>query len=69
MFNRMCGLHRAAFWETRGWEKLVRARVAKAEKRRVRKLEEWWQEERKRTPFALLDDAPAELRPGKKQRP
>ena len=41
MFNRMCGLHRAAFWETQDWENLKRARAAKAEKRRRRKLEGW----------------------------
>jgi hypothetical protein len=58
----MCGLHRAAFWETQGWENLKRARAAKAEKCRQRKLEEWKREEWKRTPYALLDDPPQELR-------
>jgi hypothetical protein len=58
----MCGLHRAAFGETQGWENLVRARAAKAEKRRLRLLEEWKREELRRTPFALLDDPPEELR-------
>ena len=61
MFNRMCGLHRAAFWATQDFPNLERARAAKAEKRRQRKLEEWRREELKRTPFALLDEPPAEL--------
>jgi hypothetical protein len=42
---------------------LVVARAAKAEKRRLRKLEEWKREELRRTPFALLNDPPEELRP------
>ena len=67
MFNRMCGLHRAAFWATQGFPNLERARAAKAEKRRQRKLEEWRREELKRTPFALLDEPPAELAMSKKQ--
>jgi hypothetical protein len=62
-FNRMCGLHRAAFWRTQGFPNLVLARAAKAEKRRLRLIEEWKQKERKRTPFGNLDDIPAELRP------
>jgi hypothetical protein len=41
----------------------VRARAAKAEKNRLRKLEEWKRAELRRTPFAALDDVPAELRP------
>ena len=52
MFNRMCGLHRAAFWETQDWENLKRARAAKAEKRRRRKLEGWQRAELERTPYA-----------------
>ena len=44
---------------------MVRARAAKAEKRRLRLLEEWKREELRRTPFALLDDPPEELRPKK----
>jgi hypothetical protein len=56
-----------AFWETQGWENLVRARAAKAEKRRLRKLEEWKQAELRRTPYALLDDPPEELRPVKRR--
>jgi len=67
MFNRMCGLHRAAFWATQDFPNLERARAAKAEKRRQRKLEEWRREELKRTPFALLDEPPAELAMSKKQ--
>ena len=66
-FNRMCGLHRAAFWATQDFPNLERARAAKAEKRRQRKLEEWRREELKRTPFALLDEPPAELAMSKKQ--
>lgn len=57
----MCGLHRARFWSQQGFPNLVLAREAKAEKRRQRKLEEWKREELKRTPFALLDEPPAEL--------
>jgi len=34
----------------------------------LEKLEEWKQQERARTPFALLDDPPAELRPVKSRR-
>jgi len=67
MFNRMCGLHRAAFWATQDFPNLERARAAKAEKRRQRKLEEWRREELKRTPFALLDEPPAELAMSKKR--
>jgi hypothetical protein len=66
MFNRMCGLHRFRFWSQEGFPNLVRARAAKADKRRLRKLEEFKREERKRTPFALLDEPPAELRRRKK---
>ena len=44
---------------------MVRARAAKAEKRRLRLLEEWKREELRRTPFAILDEPPAELRPTK----
>ena len=57
------GLHRAAYWRQLGFPNLVLARAAKAEKRRKRKLEEWKQEERRRTPFALLDNPPSELAP------
>ena len=46
---------------------MVLARAAKAEKRRQRKLEEWRREELKRTPFALLDEPPAELAMSKKR--
>jgi hypothetical protein len=44
---------------------LVGARVAKANKRRLRLLEEWKREELRRTPFAILDEPPEELRPKK----
>ena len=44
---------------------MVRARTAKAEKRRQRLLGQWQREKLKRTPFALLDDPPEELRPTK----
>lgn len=37
------------------------ARAALANKVRLRLLKEWKQQELKRTPFALLDDPPAEL--------
>ena len=39
-----------------------------AEKVRLRRIEEWKREELKRTPFAILDDPPDELRPVKKPR-
>jgi len=55
------------FSATQGFPNLERARAAKAEKRRQRKLEEWRREELKRTPFALLDEPPAELAMSKKQ--
>jgi len=64
--NRLGGLHRAAFWRSLGFPNLVRARDAKAEKRRQRRLEEWKQQELKRTPFALLDDPPPEVSPVKR---
>ena len=41
---------------------MVLARAAKAEKRRLRLLEEWKREEWQRTPFAILDEPPDELR-------
>jgi hypothetical protein len=37
--------------------------VAKANKRRLRQLEEWKRKELQRTPFAILDEPPEELRP------
>jgi len=46
----------------------VRARAALANKVRLRRLEEWKREELRRTPFALLDDPPEELRPKKTTR-
>lgn len=63
MFDRMCGMHRARFWSQQGYPNLVRARAARAEKVRQRKLEEWKRAELKRTPYALLDDPSRELRP------
>jgi hypothetical protein len=45
------------------------ARAALANKVRLRRLEEWKREELRRTPFALLNDPPAELRPVKRSRP
>ena len=59
------GPKRAAFWRALGFPNLVRARAALANKVRLRRLEEWKREELKRTPFALLHDPPAELRPKK----
>jgi hypothetical protein len=63
--NRWKGQHRAAFWRKRGFPDLVRARPALANKVRLRRLEEWKREELRRTPFAILDEPPAELRPTK----
>jgi hypothetical protein len=60
--NRLGGLHRAAFWRALGFPNLVRARAALANKVRLRRLEEWKREELRRTPYALLDDPPPELR-------
>ena len=59
------GPKRAAFWCALGFPNLVRARAALANKVRLRRLEEWKREELMRTPFAILDDPPAELRPTK----
>ena len=44
---------------------MVRARAGLANKVRMRQLEECMREELRRTPFALLDDPPEELRPKK----
>ena len=44
---------------------MVRARAGLANKVRMRQLEECMREELRRTPFALLDDPPEELRPNK----
>jgi hypothetical protein len=68
-FNRMCGLHRAAFWATQDFPNLVRTRAAMARKREQRKLEEWQREELKRTPFAILDEPPPELAAVKRPHP
>ena len=59
------GPKRAAFWRALGFSNLVLARAAKAEKRRLRLLEEWKREALRRTPFAILDGPPGELRPKK----
>jgi hypothetical protein len=59
------GPKRAAYWRTLGFPNLVLARAARWEDRRRRRLEEWKREELRRTPFALLDDPPEELRPKK----
>jgi len=66
--NRLGGLHRAAFWRALGFPNLVRARAALANKVRLRGLEEWKREELRRTPYALLDDPPPELRAPAKPR-
>jgi hypothetical protein len=42
----------AAFWRSLGFPNLVGARVAKANKRRLRLLEEWKRKELQRTPGA-----------------
>jgi len=55
------GPKRAAFWRVLGFPNLERAPAARTNKRKQRQLEEWKQQELKRTPFALLDDPPAEL--------
>jgi len=54
---------RAAFWRSLGFPNLVLARAAKANKRRLRLLEQGKREELRRTPFAILDEPPGELRP------
>ena len=62
------GPKRAVFWRALGFPNLVLARAAKAEKRRLRRLEEWKWEELKRTPFAILDEPPPELSQVKRPR-
>jgi hypothetical protein len=66
--NRWKGRRRAAFWRSLGFPNLELARNAKAERRRLRLLEEWKRKELRRTPFALLDDPPPELSPVKRPR-
>ena len=66
--NRLGGLHRAAFWRELGFPNLVRARAALANKVRLRRLEQWKQEELRRTRFAILDEPPPELAPVKRTR-
>jgi hypothetical protein len=53
-------------WRALGFPNRVRTRAALANKVRLRRLEEWKREELRRTPFALLDDAPPELCPVKR---
>ena len=67
-YQRNAGLHRARFWRSQGFPNLVLARAALANKVRLRRLEEWKQQELRRTPFALLDNPPEELRPKKAAR-
>jgi hypothetical protein len=69
-FNRLCGLHRAAFWRELGFPNLVLARAALARKVAKSKALE---QARLFSPFAILDEAeqyvePAELRPVKWRR-
>ena len=59
------GRKRAAFWRSLGFPNLMLARAAKANKRGLRLLEEWKQKQLQRTPFAILDEQPSELRPKK----
>ena len=59
------GRKRAGFWRALGFPNLVLARAALANKVRLRRLEEWKREQLRRTPFAILDEPPAELRPTK----
>jgi hypothetical protein len=40
MFDRLCGLHRAAFWRKQGFPNLVRARAAMAKIRAERRRQE-----------------------------
>ena len=61
------GPKRAAHWRALGFPNLERARIARWEPRRLEKVEDWKQQELKRTPFAILDDPPAELRPRSKK--
>jgi len=56
------GPKRAALWRALGFPNLVRARAALANKVRQQRLEEWKREELRRTPFAILDEPPGELR-------
>jgi hypothetical protein len=56
MFNRMCGLHRAAFWREQGFPNCARARAVWRKQRHELLLEQWKREEQRRTPFAVLDD-------------
>ena len=62
------GPKRAAYWRALGFPNLERARIARWEPRRLEKLEEWKREELRRTPYALLDDPPAELAAPKRPR-
>jgi hypothetical protein len=62
------GPKRAAFWRALGFLNLVRARATLANQVRLRRLEQWKQEELRRTPFAILDEPPPELAPVKRTR-
>jgi len=61
--NRWKGRRRAASWRSFVFPNLVLARAAKAKKREERLASEWKREELRRTPFAILDEPPGELRP------
>jgi len=61
--NRWKGRRGAAFWRQLGFPNLLLARAALANKVRRRRLEEWKREELRRTPFAILNEPPDELRP------
>jgi len=67
-FQRLCGLHRAAFWAAQGHPNLVRARAVHAENLKRRRIEKWKREELKRTPFADCLDIPPEVLKPKKRR-
>lgn len=61
------GPKRAAYWRTLGFPNLALAREARWGKPGTRRLEEWKRKELERTPYALLDDPPPELRPQRKK--
>ena len=68
-FQKMCSLHRNAFWRSIGFPNLIRARAVYAENCKQRRIEKWKQEERRRTPFAdFLDIPPGVLKPKKRRR-
>jgi len=59
MFNRMCGLHRAAFWRAQGFPNCARARAAWKRERHQLLLEQWKREELQRTRYAMSEDPPS----------